>query len=113
VSTTAANHPAVGPAMKADFPEVKNFVRVVNATLVMNTATLSYREEKGEEKIFNEKSVYVADDSFFDIFSYPLISGDRHTCLSEANSVVITENIAEKYFRKSDPMDKMIYSFLL
>ncbi len=34
VPMTAANHPATGPAMKKDFPEVLDFTRMVNISLV-------------------------------------------------------------------------------
>src|SRR5215208_2097978 len=80
VPITASNHPAVGPAMKKDFPEVQDFVRVVHTSLFMNASTLTWQPEKQEAKTFNEGNMYVADGSFFNVFSYPLILGDRQKC---------------------------------
>jgi putative ABC transport system permease protein len=106
--TTATNHPATGPAMKAAYPEVKDFVRVVSASLFLNTNTLSYKDGIGEDKTFNEENVYVADASFFNVFSYPLVYGNRNSCLSEARTTVISEPMAERYFGKSNPIGKML-----
>lgn len=108
VSTTAANHPAVGPAMKADFPEVVDFVRMVSVSLFMNASTLSYADAKGEPKTFNEGNIYLADASFFSVFSYPLVAGDRKSCLSESNSIVISESTAKKYFGTTNPLGKAL-----
>lgn len=104
VPTTAANHPAVAPTMKQDFPEVVNFVRLVNTSLFVNAATVANVPERGEPKLFNEDNVYVTDSSFFNVFSYPLVAGDRNTCLSQKKSIVISESIANKYFGRSNPM---------
>src|ERR1044071_6768814 len=43
---SATNHPALGPALKRDFPEVESFVRVVNISLFMNASTLTYADAK-------------------------------------------------------------------
>jgi putative ABC transport system permease protein len=106
--TTAANHPAVGPAMKADFPEVVDFVRMIPNSFYMNAYTLSYKEGKGGEKIYAEKNMYLVDASFFNVFSYPLISGDRKSCLTEPFSMVISASTAKKYFGNTDPLGKIL-----
>ena len=69
VPTTAANHPAVGPAMKADFPEVLDYVRVVSVSLFMNASTMSYEPVDAEPKTFNESKIFLVDASFFNVFS--------------------------------------------
>jgi putative ABC transport system permease protein len=108
VPTTAANHPALGPAMKADFPEVTDYTRLVGVSLFMNASTMSYGEGKGEPKTFNEGNIYIADASFFNVFSYPLISGDRKSCLSQEQTIVISASEAKKYFGKENPMGKIL-----
>lgn len=107
-STTAANHPAVGPAMKADFPEVLDFVRVVGLSLFMNASTVSYDDHRGEPKTFNEGNIYIADASFFTLFSYPLLAGDKKNCLSERNSIVISATEAKKYFGAKNPLGQTL-----
>jgi len=108
VPVTASNHPAVGPAMKKDFPEVQSFVRVVNISLFTNASTLTYQDGKGEGKIFNEENIDIVDSTFFDLFSYPLLSGNRQTCLSESNSIVISTSLAKKYFGKENALGKTL-----
>lgn len=106
--TTAANHPAVGPAMKADFPEVLDFVRVVPNSLYMNAYTLSYKEARGGGKTYNEANMYLVDASFFNVFSYQLLSGNRKNCLTEPFSIVLSASKAKKYFGDADPVGKIL-----
>jgi len=108
ISTTAANHPAVGPAMKADFPEVLDYVRLVSVSLFMNASTMSYEAINAEPKTFNESKIFLADASFFNVFSYPLVSGDRKTCLTEANTIAISAAEAKKYFGKQNPVGQVL-----
>lgn len=108
VPTTAANHPAVGPAMKADFPEVEDYVRVVGISLFTNASAISYVETDGKVHTYNEENIFLADKSFFRIFTYPFISGNAATSLIDANSVVISQTMAQKYFGKKDPMGQVI-----
>ena len=108
VPMTVSNHPAVAPAMKNDFPEVQDFTRVVNTSLFLNASTLTYHVGKNDEKTFNEDKLFVADASFFNIFSYPLVAGDRTTCLLEARSLVISESLARKYFGDADAIGKTV-----
>lgn len=103
---SATNHPALGPAMKRDFPEVMDFTRVVQASLFSKSIALTYTDDSGEKISHNEENIYLADSSFFTIFTFPLISGSASSALKEPQSIVISESLAEKYFRDSDPMGK-------
>jgi putative ABC transport system permease protein len=49
-----------------------------------------------------------ADESFFDVFSYPLIRGVAATALKQPNSLVITETTAKKLFGQADAMGKTL-----
>jgi putative ABC transport system permease protein len=107
--TTACNHPGVGPAMKADFPQVVDYVRVVPTNIFMAGSAISYRDQQGKSVSFNEEKVYFADASFFKVFSYPLLSGKPSEVLAETNTAVISQNIAAKYFRNENALGKTIY----
>jgi putative ABC transport system permease protein len=109
VPTTAANHPAVGPAIKADFPEVEAFTRVVHPSIFFNSSTFSYTDQNGSKKNFNEERTFIADSSFFSIFTYPLVSGNPSSVLKEPNSMVISQATAEKYFGNEDPIGKVMH----
>ncbi len=108
VPVTASNHPAVGPAMKKDFPEVQSFVRVVNISLFTNASTLTYQDGKGEGKTFSEGNIDIVDSTFFALFSYPLLSGNRQACLSESNAIVISTSLSKKYFGKENALGKTL-----
>ncbi|MES2650024.1 MAG: ABC transporter permease [Bacteroidota bacterium] len=105
----ATNHPAVGPAMKRDFPEVVDMARAVGTSLFGGTVALSYTNNKGNVTSFNEEKLMVADQSFFNLFSFPLLAGNPKNVLTEKNTLVISENIAGKFFGKENPVGKTIY----
>lgn len=106
VELSAINNPGVGPAMKADFPEVENFTRLVNIKLFGNATALSYTPANGTVRSYNEDNVFVTDSTFFNVFSYKLIAGDRSKCLAELMTIVISQSTATKYFGKEDPIGK-------
>lgn len=105
-SMTATNHPSVGPAMKADFPEVQEFARLVRATLFGNAWSLSYQDQSGKVVTFNESKIYIADPSFLTMFSFPLVAGSAEHALKERGSIVITETVAKKYFGDEPALGK-------
>ncbi|MCP4728281.1 MAG: FtsX-like permease family protein, partial [bacterium] len=88
-----------GPALKQDFPEVADFVRFEIASNVV------FRY--GEDEHYESK-IFYADDSIFRVFSFKLLAGDPETALKESNTIVISEEIAEKYFGNGDPIGKTI-----
>jgi len=109
VLPSATNHPAVGPAMKRDFPEVKNFARLVSSSVfVGSNTTVSNKENPGSPKVFSERRLYVADSSIFEMFSFPFMAGDPRTALTQGNSMVISESSAAKYFGKENPIGKTL-----
>jgi len=89
---------AEGNNFKNNFPQVEDFVKIVDAgpSLAINNA----------QKIVLEKS-YFATASFFNVFSYPLISGDPKTALKEIFSTVLTETAAKKLFGTADAVGKI------
>ncbi len=88
------------PALLNDFKgEIQKAVRV-NPT--DNLVTIGNQS-------FHEKKVYDVDANFFDIFSFPLLKGNKTTALQNPNSVVLTESKAIKYFGSADKaMGKVI-----
>lgn len=106
--SSIVNHPAVGPAMKNDFPEVVDYVRLAPPNIFMRTSTLVYDDSKGNIKRFNEKKFFLADKSFFRIFSFPFIYGDAVSSLSKPNSIVLSQTTARKYFGDIDPLGKTL-----
>ena len=109
VQSQAKNHPALGPALKRDIPEVVDAVRLLSIKTFTRSGYFSY-EEGGQKKAFFENDAYFADASFFKVFSYPLIRGDKEHCLSEQGGIVISESMAKKYFGNQDPIGKIFNS---
>lgn len=106
--TNVANHPAVGPAMKAEFPEVIAQTRVVSCNVFAKTITLAYDDGRGDVKRFNESKVFCVDPSFLTMFSFPFIEGNPASALNEPLSVVLTESMAKKYFGNTNALNKTI-----
>ena len=48
------------------------------------------------------------EPSFFDVFSYKLISGDPETALNNPYSIILSEENAEKFFGNDDPLNKTL-----
>jgi putative ABC transport system permease protein len=90
---------AAGSKFKSNFPEIDDYVKMVGTNAVL----ANYKEQK----ITLEK-VFFTGQSFFKIFSYPLISGDPKTALQEPFSIVITETAAKKLFGKDNAIGKLV-----
>lgn len=106
VSTKAVSHPAIGPAMKKEFPEILDFTRIAPSSVLQRNSTFSYTDGNGSVKRFNESAYYLADASFLSMFSFPLIEGSAKTALEKPNSIVLSNETANKYFGKEDPLGK-------
>lgn len=93
---------AAAPEFKRQVADVEDAVRVYNYS-EGRPATVQYGDN-----VFNEKSMLLADDSFFKIFSFNFLKGDAQNALTDPNAVVISESIAKKYFGTADPMGKIL-----
>ena len=93
---------AVSPVFSREFAEVEKGVRLY-AMGGSAAVPVQYKDE-----LFNEKKVLFADSSFFDIFSFPFVEGDRITALAQPNSVVIDETTARKYFGNESAIGKSV-----
>ena len=89
----------VGPALKSDFPEVIEKVQFSGRSDVL----LEYNKRS-----FQESNCFYMDPTVFDVFTWPLISGNPKTALEAPYSIVLTESTAKKYFGDEDPMGKAI-----
>jgi putative ABC transport system permease protein len=89
----------LAPALKADFPEI------VQATRIYRARNIFYKI--GENGYFEDGTCLV-DPGMFDIFTIPFVKGDPTTALNDPNNLVITEEIAHKFFGNKDPIGKTI-----
>jgi len=90
-------------ALLKEYPEIRDAVRI-DSPLRRNTLIFV---RKGEEWIKEEKFM-LADSSLFSIFSFPFLKGDPEKALQDSYSLVLTEEMAQKYFGTGDAVGKMI-----
>lgn len=95
---TVTPHP-LAPALIEEIPEI------VDATRYVWSGGFLFRY--GENAFF-EYNIRAVDPSFFQMFSFPLVKGDKSQALDSPYSLVLNEDIAEKYFGKEDPLGKII-----
>jgi putative ABC transport system permease protein len=91
--------PAFGIPLKNDFKEIEEMTRILSNG---NTPV------KYNEKMFIEPNVAFADDHLFHFFKTKVESGNPDKALSVPFTVMLTDEMAKKYFGKEDPIDKTI-----
>lgn len=96
----ASGAAGIGPDLKANFPEVESYVR-----LVKTNATLA----KGDV-YFKEDNLCFASEDFFRVFSIRLIEGVDSVVLKEPFKMVVSQSLAKKYFGNENPIGKFLKS---
>ena len=91
--------PPIGPLLQNDFSDIKKMSRV------LQVGNIAFRYE---DKRFNERDLYFADENFFDLFDVAVTKGNKDKALDEPYSVMLSEETAKKYFGTDDPLDKMV-----
>lgn len=93
----AAGAYAVGNSFKAAIPEIEDYVKVVANGRV--TADINNQPIKIEK-------VYFTNNSFFSIFTYPLIAGNKNAALTEPFTAALSETTAKKIFGSTNVVGK-------
>jgi putative ABC transport system permease protein len=91
--------PPFGYYFPTDFPEIEKMTRL----LEIGISTIKY-----QDKLINENRLFFADENLFDVFSIGISKGNPKTALADPFSVMLTEEVAKKYFGDEDPINKMI-----
>lgn len=91
---------AAGPALVREYPEAVQSVRFRHS---WQRPLVQYKDKQ-----FHETNLIFAENSVFDIFTFPMIKGDPNSALTRPFSIVITENMAKKYFGDEDPIGKVL-----
>ena len=96
----AWNSPIMGPTLCEEIPEIENFCR------------FDYYSNQlmwvDPDKKYLEKSVMLADSTFFELFSINLLEGNPSTCLDEPHTILLSESKAAQYFPEGDPIGKSV-----
>lgn len=88
-----------GEGWKMEIPEVQDAIRFAYTGNLL----LKYKE-----KSFFETGIVAVDSSIFSVFSFELEFGDPSTALTKPLSMVMTKEMAEKYFGSENPLGKTI-----
>jgi putative ABC transport system permease protein len=98
INKAAVTGTRIGPEFKRHFPEIEEFSRTIKGSRVITRGDIA----------FTENNILFADSAFFSIFSFPLLQGDRRSCLTSPEKVVITAQIARKYFGSEEALGKIL-----
>ncbi|WP_422360991.1 ABC transporter permease [Reichenbachiella sp.] len=79
----------VGSTLKNEYGIIENFVRVTSRGEMLIAV---------DENYFYENDIMQTDSSFFEVFDFELLEGNKASCLSEPNTMVISKTLAEKWF---------------
>jgi putative ABC transport system permease protein len=89
----------VGPALKAEFPQVSNFTRIISGDNIP-------LQSEGRDVVM--ATIYGADSTFFQIFDFPLLAGDAVAALKQPNSIVVSETLSRSLFGSVNSIGKRI-----
>ncbi|MCB0764337.1 MAG: ABC transporter permease, partial [Flavobacteriales bacterium] len=70
--------------------------------------TLKVGDSLSTDKLFTESGLYLVDSTVFDVFGFDLKVGDPRTALARPGSIVLSQELAKKYFGDADPMGRMM-----
>ncbi|PSR54996.1 cell division protein FtsX [Adhaeribacter arboris] len=92
--------PPVAQALRTDYPEVQEATRLRQ----YGSPRIVYGD-----KSFRENAFAFVDANFFQVFTLPFVQGDPKTALTQPNSIVISQEVARKFFGTADPIGKVLY----
>lgn len=91
------------------FREDYTYAELVARQAVYNGILITVDDGHGLKSMFKEADgIAFTEPAFLDIFSYPLVQGDKHSVLNEPGTTVITETLARKYFGTTDVIGRNI-----
>ncbi|TDE14801.1 ABC transporter permease [Dyadobacter psychrotolerans] len=96
---TAVSAAGMSGGLQSELPQITSGVRI--------SKLIPMLFEAGEKKV-EEKRVFYADSNFLEVFSFPLLAGNAATALKDPGAILITEEIAEKYYGNRDAVGKTI-----
>jgi putative ABC transport system permease protein len=87
----------MGESFENEIPEVKQYVRINGVTVTV----------KQKNDVFSESPLFV-DNNFLSVFTFPLLEGNKKTALKDPYSVVVSKDLAKKYFGTTDVTGKVM-----
>jgi putative ABC transport system permease protein len=100
LETTPRTPPMYAPALQQDVPEIETAARTME---ILSTNLL----ESGSTKTYETGGMY-AEQNFFDVFPLPFKYGTFKNALTEPGFIIISEELAEKFFKHENPVGREI-----
>lgn len=97
---STASHPAIGPSLKRDYPEVEDFCRIKDDPMLLSN------DAKGMK--FSETKGYYADSASISILGIELMQGPSTGFLKHPDEIIISQGMAKKYFGAEDVIGKVL-----
>lgn len=101
--TGVTYHSSSGPmasALQTSFPEIEQTTRVFLDYFIVS--------KEHDPKSYSEVEVAYVDSTFFSVFSFPLLSGNKKTMLIDPFSIVLSQEASKRYFGNEDPIGKTL-----
>jgi ABC-type antimicrobial peptide transport system permease subunit len=83
--------------LRQDFPQLEKVAAIYGDENTLLSA-MDDNDEKAIKKFKEEEGVFFTESSFFEIFDFKWLHGNPATALTDPLSIVLTKEIAEKYF---------------
>jgi putative ABC transport system permease protein len=96
--------PGVATALREELPETD----LITSIHTPGNFMISYSNSKNEVLVFEEAKILAADTNFFRMFNFRLVQGDINSALKQANTLVMSESTAKKYFGDETPIGKLV-----
>jgi len=94
----------LAPLLSREIPEIANQTRFYSGRAFGNKHLLS----RGDRHVFM-RNFLMADPSFFEVFSFRMLAGNRSRPLSAPDSLVLTRSAAERLFREENPVGRQVF----
>lgn len=83
--------------LRMHYPEIENTCGMVRGSIKI----------RDRNDVMNVKTINT-DSTFFSMFDFKLLRGDRTTCLKNKDNIVVTERFARRFFGTDDVLGRMI-----
>ncbi|WP_238989267.1 ABC transporter permease [Mucilaginibacter terrigena] len=102
------NTPApMAGALKQEYPEVVESARLLKL-FVDDKTIIQYNPANGERKSLLEQNGFLADQSFFKIFTYNFTEGSPANALTNPRTIVLSKKLAGKIFGNQAALNKVL-----
>lgn len=92
----------ISDLLQQNVPEVESITPLIFGYNKIWNSAIS--EEKSNFRVY----IILANNSFYDIFTFPLLLGNQATVLTEPNTIVLSESLSNKLFSAGNPLGEAV-----